>query len=245
MDKTKLSICVPYFLDDNEDLTYLNELLQSIQTQSFTNYEVVLSEDAASPLKLKVEDLCGSVSESIQLRLVKSQVSGVSANANYAVSLARSKYVKIMFHDDLLANESSLYEIVKSLDSSKKKWLLSACDHFNQDSGELGPSMVPKLNKRLFNAKNTVSSPSVVAFRANSFLEFAQSLSLMMDCEWYIRMVHNFGKPIVLKSVAVINRIHSNQAQHGWKSKLAEEKNIVRSMHTKTGMRKSRCVCRS
>ena len=245
MDETQLSICIPYFLDDHQDLMYLKELLRSIQTQSFTNYEVVLSEDSASPLKLEVENVYESLSESTQLRLVKSQVSGVSANVNYAVSLARSKYVKILFHDDLLAHANSLSEIIKSLDSSNKRWLLSACDHFNQESGELGPSMVPKLNKLLFNAKNTVSSPSVVAFRADSFLEFSQSLSLMMDCEWYIRMVHNYGKPTVLKNVTVINRVHSNQAQHGWKSRLAEEKNIVRSMHTKTGMRKSSCVCRS
>ena len=241
----KLCICIPFFLDDSKDVGYLIELLQSIRTQTYTDYQVILCEDLNSPVNLKLEDIGLSVNNLRQIKIFKSQVSGVSANTNFAVSLARSEYVKIMFHDDLLANESSLSEIVKAMESSKKRWLLSACDHFNQDSGELGPSMVPKLKKSLFDAKNTVSSPSVVAFRADSFLEFSQSLSLMMDCEWYIRMVHNYGKPIVLRNVTIINRIHSNQAQHGWKSRLAEEKNTVRSMHTKTGMRKSSCVCRN
>ena len=33
----------------------------------------------------------------------------------------------------------------------------------------------------------------------------------MMDCDYYVRMATEFGGPIVLESVNVVNRIWSNQ----------------------------------
>lgn len=242
-EKSKVSICIPYFLVDQRDVDYLHELLYSLKDQRYTNYEVVLSEDSASPITLDFEYIKKSLFNSMQIRLVKSPSSGISNNSNFAVGMAKSKYVKIMFQDDFFAHANALGEIVNALEVSPKKWLICSSNHYNQESGKFGPSMTPRLRKLLFSGINTVSSPSVVAFHAESFLRFSESISLMMDCEWYVRMVHNHGRPKVLKKIAIINRLHSNQAQHSLRQSLKDEVELVRKLHSKGGMRKSKCSC--
>lgn len=244
-DEVKISICIPVLLRQENDLTFLRELLQSIRSQSFRQYEVILCEDSKSVLHLQDQDLTQFGFLKDELTILKSESTGISANTNSAVRSAKGKYIKLMFQDDLFAHPSALKDIFAALENSNKKWLLCGSDHLDQSSGNLGPVMVPTLRKTLFVGVNSVSSPSVVAFDRNYFLDFSNQLSLMMDCEWYIRMVHNFGKPFILKRKTVINRLHTNQAQHSLKNSLKSDLNIVSSLHSKKRMGKCRCLCRS
>ena len=245
ISELKLSICVPIFLRNDEDLGFLAELLRSIQIQDFDNYEIILSEDAGSMRKLSLRDLGKIAGELNEIRIIPSESHGISANTNFAVSSSRGRYVKLMFQDDFLAHSSALQEVVDLLDRTRKRWLLCGCDHLNEKTKQFGPSMIPKLRGTLFNGVNSVSSPSVVAFRRENFLMFSNTLSLMMDCEWYIRMSHHYGKPVILDKITVINRLHSNQAQHSLKSTLVSDREKVASLHNKKQVRKSRCMCRN
>ncbi len=244
-NEVKISICIPVFLRQESDLPFLRELLQSIRSQSFKQYEVVLCEDSKSRLHLQDLDLTEFGFLKDELTILKSETTGISANTNSAVRFAKGKYIKLMFQDDLFAHPSALKNIFAALEISNKKWLLCGSDHLDQITGNFGPIMVPKLRKTLFEGINSVSSPSVVAFDRDYFLDFSNLLSLMMDCEWYIRMVHNFGQPIILRRRTVINRLHTNQAQHSLKTSLKSDLNIVSSLHSTKRMGKCRCLCRS
>lgn len=204
-----------------------------------------MSIDSRSPLEFKLTELPSSLSNKCTIRFLPSTHTGISDNTNSSINMAHGKYIKIMFQDDLLAHNEVLEEISQTLDASRRVWLVSASDHLDEIKQLRGPIFIPKLKKGLFIGNNSISSPSVVAFRSSAFLEFERSLSLMMDCEWYVRMLHNYGKPVILKKVAVINRLHSNQAQHSLKSYLAEEIEKVKKLHNKTSMRKTGCLCRS
>lgn len=204
-----------------------------------------MSIDSKSPLEFKLTELPFSLSNRCTIRYLPSTHTGISNNTNFSINMAHGKYIKIMFQDDLLAHNEVLDEIAQTLDASRRVWLVSASDHFDEMKQLSGPIFIPKLKKGLFLGNNSISSPSVVAFRSSAFLEFEHTLSLMMDCEWYVRMLHNYGKPVILKKVAVINRIHSNQAQHSLKSSLAAEIEIVKKLHDKTSMKRTGCLCRS
>ena len=242
--KPTISICIPVYLRNETDKSFLNELLLSIQTQNLVDYEIVISVDAKSPIRLHNRDLNDPLTRDPRVRIVANQQSGISKNTNFSVMAAQGEFVKLMFQDDFFSHNRALEDIVSSFRNTKKKWLLTSSDHVNQQSKKLGPIINPKLKKSLFFGVNSVSSPSVAAFRAGYFVEFSNQLDLMMDCEWYVRMVHNFGKPVVLNRTAIVNRLHPNQAQHMLKSSLNREIEEVNLMHNKKQLRKINCKCR-
>jgi hypothetical protein len=226
------------------DKGFLHQLLDTISSQTFEDFELVVSLDSRSPLPFNLSELPSSLLNKCRLKFLPSAETGISANTNFSINAASGKYIKIMFQDDLFADSESLYKIIRALDVSQRAWLISASDHFDERTKLRGPVFTPRLKKGLFRGINSISSPSVVALRSSAFLEFECSLSLMMDCEWYVRMVHNYGKPVILEEVTVINRLHSNQAQRLLDSTLADEIETLRKLHNKTGMRKTGCLCR-
>lgn len=239
-----VSICIPVYLRNELDKGFLNELLLSIESQNLMDHEVVISEDAKSPIRLNKKVLDDSFTGLRTVRIVSNPNSGISSNTNFSIMAAGGEIIKLMFQDDLFSHERALGDIVSSLRNSNKKWLLSASDHVNQQTKKTGPVFHPKLKKGLFVGVNSVSSPSVTAFRAGHFIEFSNTLELMMDCEWYIRMVHNFGQPVILNRTAIINRLHPNQAQHSLKSSLNGEIEKIKLMHNRSRLRKLNCKCR-
>lgn len=239
----KLSICIPIFLRFKKDKEFLFELLSSIEDQDTNDFEIVLSLDAKSPISLDINEVPIEFRESCETRLVKCPQSGISLNLNFAISSARGKFIKIMLQDDFFAHDRALSETLNALEKSKKVWLLSASDHVVEESGVTGPVIVPKLKRGLFRGINSVSSPSVVAFRSDYFLRFEESLSLMMDCEWYIRMAHNCGSPYILRSVTVVNRLHAAQTQRGLKHLLPVESQLIRGIHSRKSLKRVRCSC--
>ena len=59
--------------------------------------------------------------------------------------------------------------------------------------------------------RNTVSSPSVLALRAEVGLHFDENLIWLMDVEFYDRCAQQLGAPVILPDVLVANRLHEGQ----------------------------------
>lgn len=78
----KISICIPVYDMPNSDF-FLKRCLDSIEKQTFTDFEVVITQD-------------GKMAE----------------NTNSAIKKAKGELIKILFMDDFLAHENSLQKIV-------------------------------------------------------------------------------------------------------------------------------------
>jgi glycosyltransferase involved in cell wall biosynthesis len=242
-----VSICVPIFIRDTKILSFFAHLLHSIESQSYKDFEVVIAGDSESLAFLNSQGVLEKSFLGEKAKVFLSTNLGISLNTNFVISHAKGNLIKIMYQDDFFADDSSLEEIVFALRKTRRRWLVSASGHWDEESSKFGQIMIPKLSKELFIARNTISSPSVVALKRKYYEPFSSDLELMLDCEWYVRMTHMHGRPKTLNKVSVINRLHKEQAQHRLRKKVSYEIKIMENMHNFKGMRKARkrCKCES
>lgn len=104
-----ISFIVPIF---KTPLLYLQQLISSIESQSYPNWELCLGggnldEDVMSYLKYKMLH-----NNRIKYVEVSSSEQGISVNSNAAISISTGKYYALLDHDDLLTSNCALEVIV-------------------------------------------------------------------------------------------------------------------------------------
>lgn len=108
-----ISIVVPAYRTPK---VFLDELIQSVQAQSYPGWELILA-DASDDNSVKdVVDAVGE--ERIKYtRLEKN--AGISVNTNRGIEVASGDYVGLLDHDDFLA-PNALFEMVTRIEERKK-----------------------------------------------------------------------------------------------------------------------------
>lgn len=93
-----VSIGLPVFNGDN----FLEEALQSILSQTYTNFELIISDNGSTD---RTQALCTAYAQQDhRIRYYRNQTNvGAGPNFNRTVALARGNYFKWAAHDDLLA----------------------------------------------------------------------------------------------------------------------------------------------
>lgn len=202
---TKISVAIPVYVNNSLGIKQLQELFDSIQMQTFKNYEVVVSDNSSNNL---VEKLCFDYSYRYEKNL---EHSGMSANSNYAMDLCQGEYIKILHCDDFFYDEDALKIIANDLDSSEKYWLVNGFIH-TFDAVNFFDPRVPKYPDHLLVGNNLLGSPSNVTIRNKDIEYFDTNVSTSMDHEWYHRLRMKFGMPFIEQNVLTVSRQHSNNA---------------------------------
>jgi glycosyltransferase involved in cell wall biosynthesis len=234
-----LSIVIPIWITRDTDLDHIRELLRSLAGQKNQLFECVFSVGRG---KTELENLLKNENILLSKQIVDFGEPGISANLNNAIRYSNGTIIKVMFQDDLFYSNKSLSRIRKSFDDSKDDWLLSATKHIYED-GKIRNKMIPKFDENMFLGINRISSPSVVTFRRQSFLEFSEEFELLMDIEWYLRMFHRYGPPKIDARTSIINRVHANQTQNKLKHTLNAELSLLQMKHKSTFIYNDECFC--
>lgn len=236
-----ISIVTPVHISNNTDLVYLRYLINSCLRQNFHSKELIISDDLNDK---RVKRLCEELdSKKLRIRYTVAPVQGISNNLNHAIMTSRGKLIKILFQDDFLTSRFALLFLSLRLFFTLKKWHVSGSIHFEQSTRTFFNRFKPRISNNLLDGKNYISSPSVVTFKCKSKLPFDPSLIFLLDCEWYLRMSHNFGLPVFGRITLVANRIHQGQATHWAKQKLKIESTLAKDAHDNFHMRKAECKC--
>ncbi len=114
----RLSVCIPVY---NPARQHFVELLQSLQGQTYQNWELCLA-DASEDNDWIKELLAQQGGGKIQHRSIENR--GIAENTNVAVSMAQGSYVVFADHDDILAPHA-LYEVARQIAESKPPLLYS------------------------------------------------------------------------------------------------------------------------
>lgn len=205
---TKISVAIPSYVNSHLGISYLRETFDSIKKQSFSDYEVVVSDNSPNDF---VEKLCDEYLQyfSILYKRNNDHV-GMSANSNYSMSLCSGEYIKILHCDDLLFSDISLETIVKSLDANPDKyWLVNGFNH-THDGKNFFDERVPTYPDHLLIGNNLMGCPTNVTIRNRNVDYFDLNLSTSMDHEWYHRLRIKYGMPLILTDVLTTSRIHDN-----------------------------------
>ena len=105
-----ISIVIPLY---NTPLPYLDELLKSIQGQTYRKWQLCLSDGSTDDkVRFHLKKHYGREKRISYKKLRENK--GISQNTNEAISLARGEFLMLCDHDDTLEPDA-LYEIVKAL----------------------------------------------------------------------------------------------------------------------------------
>ena len=229
-----VSVCVPCF----NGARFLAEALDSAIRQTYTNMEILVSDDGSDDASLAI---ARSMLENsgVPHRILAGPRRGMVANWNYCSSQATGKYIKFLFQDDLLAPRclSRLVEVAEQDDRvglvfSPRTLLLDgpAIDdpicrsvvRFASDV-HLGWSSLSALQPGqallgdpalLDGCLNKVGEPSTVLLR-RALLErvgpFDESLCQIVDLDMWFRLMAEGHVGFVEETLSVF-RIHLKQA---------------------------------
>lgn len=133
---------------------------------------------------------------------------GMASNTNAGIKTANGEIIKILFMDDYLAHANSLRDVVRHF---KGGWLVTGCEH---DNGARHNPHFPYYNPDIFLGRNTIGSPSVLAFENLKPLLFNEKLTWLLDCDLYTRLFEKYGEPVILNSINVVIGIGDHQTTH-------------------------------
>jgi glycosyltransferase involved in cell wall biosynthesis len=223
----KISICIPTWEQHGYGKTFLTRLLETINSQSYKNFNVVVSDHSVNS---EIYETCISFNKKFEIIYVKNESNRGNgpANTNNCIKSANGDLIKIMFQDDFFFDTNSLKYIVESFENNKGNWLVNGCNHTYDDGKTYGRTMIPKWNDEILFGKNTISSPSVLSFKNFDSCFFDENLTMLMDCEMYYQLYIRYGLPIILDKTLVTNRIHKYQISSTYTKNISDEISYIK-----------------
>lgn len=107
----KISIVVPVY---NTPKKFFEELVKSLQDQTYSNWELCLADGSPEPIEYMKE--YPKRDNRIKYKIIGKN-KGISGNTNEALTLATGDFIGLLDHDDLLP-VFSLYEVVKAINEN-------------------------------------------------------------------------------------------------------------------------------
>ena len=216
--KPRFSICIPVWEQHGFGLQYLKDLIHSIQIQTFQNYEIVISDHS---INNDIYEFVATLKNIKYVKNLSNRGNGVH-NLNQTLIRASGEIIKVMFQDDFMFDRRCLEKFDKAFQDENNKWAVCGCNH-TRDGVNFERPMVPSWNDRLLEGVNTISSPSVLAFRNENIELFDENLTMLMDVAYYYRLGQRYGMPTVIEDCLVTNRWHENQISSRYSGNLNDE----------------------
>jgi hypothetical protein len=241
-----ISICIPLHDPSEIYLDFVEDALNSISIQTNLPREIIIS-GASEPAYMN--QILLKYAQFLSIRFLKNETTSTSSNLNFLVKRSTSEITKILFQDDFLISKNALENISNAFNDNEKVWLVSGSKNYDNQKRDFIRNIQPRFSNKIADGVNTIGSPSVVAFRTQYFIEFNEHLVWMLDCDWYLRMMHNFGHPIFLKEFQTASRLHDGQATHAAQNMHDAEVAMTRSSHSNLrsflSLSRRRCICQN
>ncbi|MBX7202839.1 MAG: glycosyltransferase family 2 protein [Bacteroidia bacterium] len=202
-----VSVLIPAYEMYGKGASFLEKSLDMLQQQSFQNFEVLVSDQSVDD---SIQRCCEAYAGKLKVSYVRKPERGNScSNVNFALDHARYDIIKILFLDDVLTDSNALERTCKYFHWSKAKWMISACNHEEIETGRIYHNRFPEpfLDEHLFSAFNPLGCPSVLMFSKND-LRFDLQLPALMDIDFYFRLMKKYGPPTLFNDINVTIGVH-------------------------------------
>ena len=180
-------------------LTKSLDILNNQKNINFLDFEVVISDHS------KNDDIekCYKKFNNLNFVYVRNTENhgSMSDNINNCIRHSSGKYIKPLFQDDFLYDETSLSKIINNLQDS---WMANEYTHLDLSNNSFYNQRTPSYNEGMKNGENTIGPPSSTIF-LNDDNYFDMNLLWFMDTEFYYRMYLKYGLPTILKSSIPLN----------------------------------------
>lgn len=190
-----ISICIPAY-EQGEGHATLEKLLQSIQMQSFKEYEICVSDNSGT-----FQDLCIKYGARWQHN---DKTFGVSANTNAAIEMATHDCIKVMYQDDWFITDC-LHEFITDT------WKVSASTHYFESGKKI--NQYPDFIRTMTTQSNGIGMPSVISFNKCK-ARFNEDLKMVLDIDFYFQLFNIYGQPEIIKGHNIAQRIWNKQQSY-------------------------------
>ena len=180
------------------------ELLDTLEQQTFQDFEVVVSDQSKND---KLMNVCQEYD--FDFTYIKYEGSVPCENINTAVDNCEGRIIKMMFSDDIFMRKDALERIKYEYDTCLCKWAFSG--FANWDGDQYFDEKLPEWREKTLEGNNHLSSPTVVSFLNECKMEFDPNLKLLLDVDFYHRMRWKYGLPNIIPEVLVANRDHDDR----------------------------------
>jgi glycosyltransferase involved in cell wall biosynthesis len=235
MGSSLVSVCIPTY----NGVEFIVEALDSVLSQTYSNIEIIISDDKSTDGTLDLVNSYISKSQ-FPIYIYINEIRGIGNNWNNSMKRANGKYIKFLFQDDVLLPNciEKMFEAFKlhpraGMVASKRDFLIDA----NVDEDKISDWLKiyadlqkhldltynpdATISKSIFKTKyfytapiNFIGEPSAVMFKkslVDKIGYFREDLNQFLDFEYWFRILKN--TPIIILNEKLIKfRIHEKQA---------------------------------
>lgn len=198
-----ISICIPAY----KRIDYIRRLLDSIDRQSFRDFEVIITDDSPDTA---LQTLCETCSSNYPLTYYRNRSPlGTPENWNEAIRRSNGQWIKMMHDDDWFSDEHSLEYFARAVaDNPEAGFIFSAYRNVQIEGGGAEDIFVRSaryrslLKKRviLFSG-NIIGPPSVVLHRRSPLL-YDNKIKWLVDVDFYIRFLET-NRPVYINRILI------------------------------------------
>ncbi len=192
----KVSVLVPTY----NYARFLPEAIESILAQDFTDYELIVSDDASTDDSAGIIRRYAARDPRIRAEFHPANL-GMVANWNWCLQQARGEYVKYLFGDDLLCSPQALGRLVALLDADPRIVLAASArrivdehsrpvdvwNEFRSAGRQPGATVIARCLEENY---NLIGEPSAVLFRrAAAARGFDPQWRQLVDLEMWLDLL--------------------------------------------------------
>lgn len=214
----KISIVVPLY---ETPMEFLEELVTSVRDQTYTNWELCLSDGSPKPSPL-TERLKQYEEMDRRIRIVTGKGPlKIADNTNEAIKIATGDWIAFADHDDLLTRDA-LFACVKEINREKKAELIYSDEDKVAMDGDryFDPQLKPDFNLDLLRSMNYICHLLVVKtslLKETGYLN--QEFDGAQDYDLILRCVEKAGMICHIPRILYHWRCHSGSTAENQESK--------------------------
>jgi glycosyltransferase involved in cell wall biosynthesis len=210
-DTPFISICIPAYRRKEN----LKRLLDSIETQNFHHFEVVITDDSPDD---ELRNLIEFHPLGNKIRYFKNENTlGSPENWNRGLKMARAEWIKIMHDDDWFTGPESLHIFTEAIKKGTSAFYFSAYTNVYPEGHlktvRLGSNRLSVLSQfpEILFVSNRIGPPSAVLFKKEASIFFDNRMKWLVDIDFYIRYLKSFGPPQYIPEKLIFIGIDKSQ----------------------------------
>ena len=211
------SIITPLY---NTPPQFLREMIQSVQNQTFTNWELCLADGSENDKQ--VMGICQKAAKAdkrIKYRKLLHN-GGISRNTNECIRMSTGNYIVLLDHDDVL-HECALYEVVKAIDEQGADFIYSDEAKFEKDINKFfSPNFKPDFSKDELRAHNYICH--LTAYKKDLLDQvglYRPECDGSQDHDMVLRLTERAKKIVHISKILYFWRVHTGSVSAGIEAK--------------------------
>ena len=202
-----ISICIPTYEAGGKATYLLEDLIVSIDNQTYKNIEIVISDHSLNnDIEIFLEKF-----KHLRINYYKNEsgIGNSSINMNESIKKAKGDFIKIMHMDDLFYRNDTLEIMVNSINDDTK-WGAFGFNHLINNV--IDDILIPRLYLHpVSKIHSLMGCPSISFFRNGNDIFFDENLIILNDFEFYYRLLNRFGNPLIINDICITIRKHNLQ----------------------------------